>query len=182
MFRLIVGLGNPGREYEHTRHNAGFMAVERLAARHNAAWRTEKDWKSTVASAEGVVYCKPLGFMNLCGGPVDSVAHFYKVAPPEILVIYDDVALPLGKLRLRPGGSAGGHNGMASIIERLGTTEIPRLRLGIGAATGELTGHVLGRFTEAERPELEAALDRAVSAVEFMQVHDLPAAMNRFNG
>ena len=177
-FRLIVGLGNPGREYEQTRHNAGFMVLDRLA---RAAWRTEKDWKAAVAASEGVVYCKPLSFMNLSGGPVHAVAHFYKIEPPEMLVVYDDAALPLGQIRLRPNGSAGGHNGMASIIERMGTTEIPRLRIGIGSAQGEMTGHVLGRFTPEERPEVDAALDRAVAAVEFAQNRGLPDAMNQFN-
>jgi len=181
MFRLIIGLGNPGRDYEQTRHNVGFMAVEKLAAHSNAVWRTEKDWKAAVAAAEGIVYCKPLSFMNLSGVPVQAVARFYKVDPAETLVIYDEAALPLGQIRLRPGGSAGGHNGMASVIERFGTNQVPRLRIGIGAARGEMIGHVLGRFTPEERPEVEAALDRVVSAIDFAQNHGLPAAQNQFN-
>ena len=134
-FRLIVGLGNPGREYERTRHNVGFMVLDKLASRSGAAWRTEKDWKAEVAAAEGVVYCKPSSYMNLSGAPVNAVARFYKTGPAQTLVVYDDMALPLGKLRFRSGGSAGGHNGMASVIERLGTPEVPRLRIGIGNAT-----------------------------------------------
>ncbi|XHR28689.1 MAG: aminoacyl-tRNA hydrolase [Chthoniobacteraceae bacterium] len=182
MFRLIVGLGNPGREYERTRHNVGFMVLDKLAARSGANWRVEKDWKAEVAAAEGVVYCKPSSFMNLSGGPVNAVARFYKTGPAETLVVYDDLALPLGKLRLRTGGSAGGHNGMASVIERLGTPAVPRLRIGIGAAVpGSMVGHVLGRFSPEEAPELEAALDRAVSAIEIAQNNGLPAAMNQFN-
>lgn len=181
-FRLIVGLGNPGREYERTRHNVGFMVLDQLAARFRAAWRSEKEWKAEVAAAEGVVYCKPSSFMNLSGGPVNAVARFYKTGPAETLVVYDDLALPLGKLRFRMGGSAGGHNGMANIIERLGTDAVPRLRFGIGAAQpGAMVGHVLGRFGPEELPELEPAIDRAVAAIEFAQTNGLPAAMNQFN-
>jgi len=177
-FRLLVGLGNPGREYERTRHNVGFMVLDKLAS----AWRTEKTWKAQVADCEGVVCCKPLGYMNLSGGPAQSVASFYKVPPAETLVVFDDVALPLGKLRFRPGGSAGGHNGMQSVIDHFGTQEIPRLRLGIGASEpGEMTGHVLGRFSAEELPELEAVLDRAVDAIAFAQTQGLQAAMNQFN-
>ena len=180
-FRLIVGLGNPGREYEQTRHNVGFMVLDKLAARSGAPWRTEKKWKAQVADCEGVVCCKPASFMNLSGNPVHGVAHFFKVPPAETLVVYDDLALPLGKLRFRPDGSAGGHNGMQSVIEHLGTTEIPRLRIGIGAAEGGMVSHVLGRFAPEERPELEAALERAADAIAFAQNRGLQAAMNQFN-
>ena len=180
-FRLIVGLGNPGREYERTRHNVGFMVLDKLAARSGAAWRKEKTWKAEVADCEGVICCKPTSFMNLSGGPVSRVAHFYKASPAQTLVIFDDLALPLGKLRLRPEGSAGGHNGMQSVIDHLGTRAVPRLRVGIGEASGGMVGHVLGRFAPAELPELEAALDRAVDAIEFIQTRGLQAAMNQFN-
>jgi len=180
-FRLIVGLGNPGREYEHTRHNVGFMVLDKLATRSRAAWRTEKEWKASVARCEGVVYCKPSSYMNLSGTPVRAVAQFYKAIPAETLVVYDDLALPLGKLRFRPEGSAGGHNGMQSVIEHLGTREVPRLRIGIGETSGGMVNHVLGRFTAEELPELEAALDRAVNAIEFAQIRGLQAAMNQFN-
>jgi len=180
-FRLIVGLGNPGREYEGTRHNVGFMVLEKLAARSGASWRKEKQWKAEVAACEGVVFCKPTSFMNLSGKPVSAVAHFYKADPAQTLIVYDDLALPLGKLRLRPEGSAGGHNGMQSVIEHLGTPEVPRLRIGIGGASGGMVSHVLGRFTAAEQPELEAALDRAVDAIAFAQNRGLQAAMNQFN-
>lgn len=180
-FRLIVGLGNPGREYERTRHNVGFMVLDKLAARSRAPWRVEKQWQAEVAAGEGVIYCKPTSYMNLSGKPVGAVARFYKVTPAEMLVVYDDLALPLGKLRLRAEGSAGGHNGMQSIIDHLGTPEVPRLRLGIGGATSGMVSHVLGRFSPAELPELEAALDRAVDAIEFAQTRGLQPAMNQFN-
>lgn len=179
--RLVVGLGNPGREYERTRHNVGFMVLDKFAARSGASWRKEKPWKAELADAEGVICCKPAGYMNLSGEPVSKVARFYKASPAQILVVYDDLALPLGKLRIRPEGSAGGHNGMQSIIDRLGTQAVPRLRVGIGAAAGGMVGHVLGRFAPAELPELEAALDRAVEAVAFLQTRGLQAAMNQFN-
>jgi len=189
--RLVVGLGNPGAEYEKTRHNVGFMVVDRLLGPDRAgseagssSWRKVREWKAEIArSASGLILCKPLSYMNLSGKTVGSVARFYKAAPEETLVIYDDVALPLGKLRLRPGGSAGGHNGIKSIIEHLGTQAFPRLRIGIGAA-GEREGmisHVLGKFSPAETPVIEEAIDRAARAVDTMQTRGLPAAMNQFN-
>jgi len=109
------------------------------------------------------------------------VAHFYKVPPSETLIVYDDLALPLGKLRFRPDGTAGGHNGMQSVIDQLGTQEIPRLRIGIGETSGSMVSHVLGRFGAEELPELEAALERAVEAIAFAQNRGLQAAMNHFN-
>jgi len=181
-FRLIAGLGNPGREYERTRHNVGFMVLDKLVARSGAAWRQEKEWKAQVAFHGGVVYCKPTGFMNVSGEPLGAVARFYKIAPEEALVVYDDLALPLGKLRLRPGGSAGGHNGIQSVIDHLGTQAVPRLRIGIGAAApGGMVSHVLGRFAAEEAPALAEALDRAVDAIDFAQARGVEAAMNQFN-
>lgn len=181
-FRLVVGLGNPGREYERTRHNVGFMVLDKLAARGSAAWRAEKRWKAQVAESGGVIYCKPQSYMNLSGGPAQSVASFYKVPPAETLVVFDDLALPLGKLRFRPGGSAGGHNGMQSILDHFGTANVPRLRLGIGSAEpGGMVGHVLGRFRAEESAELEAVIDRAADAIELAQNLGLQAAMNQFN-
>ena len=115
------------------------------------------------------------------GESVSALGHFYKIEPAQVLVVLDDLALPLGRLRLREKGSAGGHNGLRSVIEHLGTDAIPRLRVGIGSAAGEATGHVLGRFSPAERPVLVEALDRAADAVEFAMSHDFPAAMNRYN-
>lgn len=159
------------------------MLLDKLAARSGATWRKEREWKAEVALCNGVVLCKPLSYMNLSGKPVGAVTRFYKTAPTETLLIYDDVALPLGKLRFRPGGSAGGHNGVKSIIECLGTTEVPRLKIGIGAAGDNeaMVSHVLGRFSPAETPVLEEALDLALSAVECAQTRGLHAAMNQFN-
>jgi peptidyl-tRNA hydrolase, PTH1 family len=180
-FRLIVGLGNPGREYRDTRHNVGFMIADRLAARERVSFRTEKTWQAEVARAGDLVLCKPLTYMNLSGQAVRPLSQFYKIETAQILVVLDDMALPLGKLRLRARGSAGGHNGLRSLIEHFGTAEIPRLRVGIGAAPGEATGHVLGRFALEEKAALEQSLDRAVCAVDCARERGFEAAMTAFN-
>ena len=179
--RLLVGLGNPGREYRDTRHNVGFMLADRLAARERAPFRTEKSWQAEVARAGDLLLCKPLTYMNLSGQAVRPLAQFYKIDATQMLIVLDDLALPLGKLRLRPDGSAGGHNGLKSIIEHFGTPAVPRLRIGIGAAPGEATGHVLGRFTLEENAALAQSLDRAVEAVDCLSTRGLEAAMNAFN-
>jgi PTH1 family peptidyl-tRNA hydrolase len=181
-YRLLLGLGNPGREYRDTRHNVGFMILDRLASAARAEWRREKRWHAEVARAGDAFLVKPLTYMNLSGEAVSSVAGFYKIPVGEILVVLDDMALPLGKLRLRPEGSAGGHNGLQSVIEHLGTPAVARLRLGIGsAAPGQAVGHVLGRFALEEQPELEQSLERAVEAIDCAQTRGLAAAMNAFN-
>jgi PTH1 family peptidyl-tRNA hydrolase len=180
LFRLVAGLGNPGREYEETRHNAGFMIVDRLAQRAGIPFRLEPKWNAAIAAAGGVILCKPQSFMNLSGEPLAAVAHFYKIPPAQILAIFDDAALPLGRIRIRPGGSSGGHNGMESILQHLG--DIPRLRAGIGAADGRpMIQHVLGKFLPDERPILGGAIDRALEAVDCLQRKGIAAAMNQFN-
>ncbi len=179
--RLIVGLGNPGREYRDTRHNVGFMIVDRLAARERVAFRSEKSWQAEVARAGDLVLCKPLTYMNLSGQAARVLSQFHKIDPAQMLIILDDMALPLGKLRLRASGSAGGHNGLRSLIDHLGTRDIPRLRIGIGAAQGEATGHVLGRFALEEKATLAQSLDRAVSAVDCVRENGLEAAMTAYN-
>jgi PTH1 family peptidyl-tRNA hydrolase len=189
-FRLLVGLGNPGREYAGTRHNVGFMVLDRLAAAWGAAFRADKKWQAEVAVASSqnpcgtgdVWLCKPQTYMNLSGESVGEIARFYKIEPARVFVILDDMALPLGRLRLRERGTAGGHHGLQSILDHLGTQDIPRLRIGIGSAEpGAAVGHVLGRFAVDERPLVEQSLDRAAEAVRFAQENDLPSAMNRFN-
>jgi PTH1 family peptidyl-tRNA hydrolase len=180
LFRLIAGLGNPGREYEETRHNAGFMIVDRLAQRAGIPFRIESKWNAAIAASGGVILCKPASFMNLSGEPIAAVARFYKIAPEQILAIFDDAALPLGRIRIRPGGSSGGHNGMQSILDHVG--DIPRLRVGIGAADGgAMIQHVLGKFLPEERPILAEAIGRAIQAVDCLQSDGIDAAMNRFN-
>lgn len=178
----MVGLGNPGREYEGTRHNVGFMIVERLAQRWGADWKTGSRWQADLASAAGVWLCKPLTYMNRSGGPTRAVSDFYKITPSETLVIYDEAALPLGRLRIRRGGSSAGHNGIQSVIDHLGTPDVPRIRVGIGGAVPEgMTGHVLGRFSKDEAAALETVLNKAVEAVECVRDRGIEAAMNQFN-
>jgi len=182
LFQLIVGLGNPGRDYAETRHNVGFMIVDRLARQTGAEWRTEKRRQAELARVGDTWLCKPQTYMNLSGEAVTSATGFYKIPASAVLVIYDDMALPLGKLRLRAEGSAGGHNGLQSIIDHLGTKAVPRLRVGIGGAEpGESVGHVLGRFRSEETSLLNETLDRAIAAVECAQTKGFSAAMNAFN-
>jgi PTH1 family peptidyl-tRNA hydrolase len=159
------------------------MILDQLASRKGASFQSSSKWDADVASHEGVHFCKPSSYMNLSGGPVSAISQFYKVPANEVLVVLDDVALPLGQLRFRAGGSAGGHNGLKSIIEHFGTQEVPRLRFGVGAVEGEktLSDHVLGRFTKAERPILEESTARAVAAIEAAQESGLQAAMNTYN-
>lgn len=179
--RLLVGLGNPGREYRETRHNVGFLLLDRLASRERAEFRTEKSWQAEVARAGDLLLCKPLTYMNLSGQSVRPLSQFYKIEPAQMLVILDDMALPLGKLRFRKDGSAGGHNGLKSIIQQLGTNVVPRLRVGIGSAERDAVDHVLGRFTLEERPALEQSLDRALEAIDCACTRGFEAAMNAYN-
>lgn len=180
-FRLVAGLGNPGREYERTRHNVGFMVVDALARRAGAEFAHDPKWNADVARVGAVTLMKPMTFMNLSGESVGDFCRFFKLESRQALVVIDDVALPLGRLRLRPGGSPGGHNGLESVLMHLGTEIVPRLRMGIGAAKNSLTGHVLGRFSSTEQPALDEAVDRAADAVEFAQANGFEAAMNKFN-
>lgn len=187
--RLIVGLGNPGSKYANTRHNAGFMAVDRLAERHNLG---DARTRANAAAIEGrigahrVILLKPMTYMNRSGEAVGQVMRFHKLEPDQLLVLVDDTALPTGAIRLRPGGSSGGHNGLESIRQTLGGAEYPRLRIGIGAPMiGEhkipQADYVLGTFTDAELSQLRPALDRAADAVETFLDEGIDAAMNRFN-
>ncbi len=180
-FRLIVGLGNPGRQYERTRHNVGFMVLDRLAGA--VPFESRPRWQSHLAKLpEGTTLLKPQTFMNLSGRSVGQVAAFHKWTPEQLLVVYDDVALPLGRLRFREKGSDGGHNGIKSLIEHLGTDAFPRLKIGIGgAAPGGMTGHVLGTFREDEREAVENTLASAVAAVQLALSQGFAAAANRYN-
>ncbi len=180
---LIVGLGNPGRSYEQTRHNVGFDLLDRIARRGGVEFQSKPRWQAHLARlADGTLLLKPQTFMNLSGRAVRQVADFHRWPPQRVLVAYDDIALPLGRLRLREKGSAGGHNGMRSIIEHLGTEAFPRLRIGIGSSQpGGLTGHVLGRFGEDERETLENALATAEQAVQLALARGVAAAANRYN-
>lgn len=184
--KLIVGLGNPGAEYDGTRHNVGFEAIKVLAARHGIAV-TKRNYRAVFGEGtiegERVILARPMTFMNLSGESVGAMTRFYKIAPEDVIVIYDDIALPVGKLRLRFQGSAGGHNGMKSIIQHLGTQDIPRIRIGVGDAdTGRLINHVLGKFRAEERPLIAEACERAADAAEYALTDTFVNTMNRFNG
>lgn len=184
--KLLVGLGNPGPQYRDTRHNAGFMVADALAARWGVdQWREQHRalTASVRVGAEAVLLAKPMTFMNLSGEAVAGLARFYRVEPADVLVIVDEVALPLGRLRARPEGSAGGHNGLKSVIQHLGTTAFPRLRVGVGRgdARRDLADHVLGRFEPSERAEVEAAVLRAAEAAETFVSDGIGRVMNAFN-
>jgi PTH1 family peptidyl-tRNA hydrolase len=183
--RLVVGLGNPGRRYASHRHNVGFQCLDRLARAWGLSFSRRKH---KALLAEGgiaglkVILAKPQTFMNLSGEAVGRLARFYKVPPESILVIYDDLDLPVGKIRLRPEGGSGGHKGMKSIIEHLGSDAFPRLRVGIGRPThGDPVDYVLSDFAPDERMAIEDAYERAVSAVELWLAEGIEAAMNRYN-
>jgi PTH1 family peptidyl-tRNA hydrolase len=182
LVRLVVGLGNPGAEYERTRHNIGFNVVDALAAEWGLAWQHSKNWHALWAKGEQCLLVKPASYMNRSGEPVAAVANFYKIQPAEILVVLDDFALELGRLRLRLEGGTGGHNGLESVIMHFGTEAIPRLRIGIGAAPGEgAVDYVLGRFFEDERPVVEKTITRAAEAVKCAIDKGVLSAMNLFN-
>ena len=185
---LIVGLGNPGADYAKTRHNAGFLLVEELASRWKADWKSERRFKARVASAERngerVLLCQPQTFMNLSGETVGALKNFYQLPLSRLLVAVDDADLPLGEIRLRARGSSGGHHGLVSIEQHLGSREFARLRLGIGRADGgrEITDYVLARFAADERELLEKILGRAADQAECWLAGGTEKAMNQFNG
>ena len=184
--RLIVGLGNPGRDYEDTRHNIGFMVVDALASQLNASWVQEKRWDCLLAKFGRGWLLKPLTYMNASGEAVSAVCRFYKIELQEVLAIYDDVDLPLGTLRFRARGSAAGHNGVRSLISHLGGESFPRLKVGIAAAKGRpaggrMIGHVLGRFSVDEKPLVQDVINRAMEAVRTALSTGMQSAMNVFN-
>lgn len=184
---LIVGLGNPGREYRTTRHNIGFMLLDHLAERLGVSFsRLESQAlvAKTEHSGKRIVLAKPQAYMNLSGQPVGALLHYYKIPTTQLLVVYDDVDLPLGTLRIRPGGGSAGQKGMASIIERLGTQDFPRLRLGIDRPPGKMqaAAYVLQEFSSLQQPVVTTALERATDAVFLFISDGLEAAMNRYNG
>lgn len=186
---LIVGLGNPGREYANTRHNAGFMAVQRLAESWRAEWALRKKFRALVAKldweSQRVILCQPETYMNASGEAVSALTKFYQVPPARLLVVLDDADLPLGEIRLRPGGSSGGHHGLESIEAHLGTREYPRLRIGIGRGPGaarQITDYVLGQFSRADAELVDKVLARAREQVECWLRDGIGKAMSRFNG
>ena len=184
---LLIGLGNPGREYKDNRHNIGFMLIDRLAVRLNSRGLKLQS-KAIVTSGlyeeRKIILAKPQTYMNLSGQSVQGLLHFYKIPPENLIVAHDDLDLPLGTIRIRPGGGAGGQRGMASTIERLGTKDFPRLRLGIGRPPGRMdpAAYVLQNFSRADLLIVSETLDRAADAVLTFVTDGLNMAMNRFNG
>jgi len=186
---LIVGLGNPGRQYRDTRHNAGFLLVDRLAQRWRATWRLESKFFAEIAegSFEGrkFVLCKPQTFMNDSGEAVGRLVRFFRSNPAETLVLVDDADLPFGTVRLRPEGSSGGHHGLVSVEQHLGTRSFPRLKLGIARpqqGVRDIAGYVLSKFGEDDLPLVEKVLDRAARQVEMWASEGIAKAMSVLNG
>jgi peptidyl-tRNA hydrolase, PTH1 family len=185
---LIVGLGNPGAVYARTRHNAGFALVERLAQRWHAGWTYEKKFNARLARVgrndRTVLLSQPQTYMNSSGEAVGGLMRFYQMAPNRLLVVVDDADLPLGQIRLRPEGSSGGHHGLESIEQHLGTRQYPRLRIGIGRQSGarEITGYVLGRFSSTESGLVDTVLNVASDQVECWLEAGIQKAMSQFNG
>ena len=183
--KLIVGLGNPGRKYAHNRHNVGFQCLDRLAQAHGLSF-AQRRAKASLALGKiadvGVVLAKPLTYMNLSGQAVKKLISFYKLSLEDILVISDDLDLPLGTIRLRSGGGSGGHKGMRSIIEALASLAFPRLRVGIGRPPdNNAVNYVLSNFTADEQITLESVYERVVAAVELFLREGIEAAMNAYN-
>ncbi|MBM3835046.1 MAG: aminoacyl-tRNA hydrolase [Verrucomicrobia bacterium] len=186
---LIVGLGNPGADYVSTRHNIGFMAVERLGERWGGRWTFERKFKARLARMEvkerQTLVCEPQTYMNLSGIAVQAITEYYKVALGRLLVVVDDADLPLGEIRMRASGSSGGHHGLESIEQHLATRNYPRLRLGIGrqaSQSREITGHVLGRFGAVEFEVVKTVIERAVDQMECWLTTGIQRAMSEFNG
>lgn len=190
---LIVGLGNPGPKYAGTRHNIGFEVVDRLSKRFSISVKTEKRFQGEYGAGFGpnrqkLHLLKPLTFMNRSGQSIRAVMDWLKLSPSSVLVVYDDMDLPIGKLRLRLSGSAGGHNGMKSAIAHLGTQEFCRMRIGIGSANKSsepdqaVVSHVLGNFSKAERQQMDEVVDGAVRALEKALNDSVEKAMSLYNG
>ncbi len=185
---LIVGLGNPGSDYSRTRHNVGFMVSDRLAERWGAAWDYEKKFNARIArgsvAGKRVLLCQPQTYMNSSGEAVQAVLAFFRIAIDRLLVVVDDADLPLGELRLRPGGGAGGHHGLESIETCLGTARYARLRVGIGRQDGsrQITNYVLGRFSSTEVDALGTVLKVAADQAASWLDDGIQKAMSRFNG
>lgn len=183
---LIVGLGNPGSAYAATRHNVGFRCIDRLAARNSLKFnlrRANSEVARGQVAGQLVALVKPQTFMNLSGQAVKRISMSWGVPPAAVLIVYDDVDLPVGTIRLRERGSPGTHNGMKSVVHELRTTEVPRLRIGVGAASGktDLADHVLSKATEEEEAATAEAIERACDAIELILRRDVATAMNQFN-
>lgn len=185
---LVVGLGNPGKEYEKTRHNAGYRAIDNLAEKLGC--RIDKSkfqglYAQVNYQGRKVYLLKPLTYMNLSGRSVVQLSAYFNIPPQRIIVLFDDISLPPGRLRVRSDGSAGGHNGIKSIIAELGSQNFPRVKIGVGAKAHpeqDLADHVLSAFSAQEEKPLASALDRAADAVLCIMDHGVPETANRYNG
>lgn len=179
--RLVVGLGNPGKEYAATRHNVGFMVVEELARRWNVtSFKTKDKARQALVSARRVVLIEPTSFMNLSGAPVRVIASWYRTSPEQIVVISDDMDLPFGKMRMRPSGGHGGHNGLRSLIATM-TDAFPRLRIGVGRPERESIDHVLSPFSSDERAALPTVINAAADGIERWLDNGIEDAMQFTN-
>lgn len=183
--KLIVGLGNPGKEYENTRHNVGFMVMDRLADVLNVSISSSKfkgEYVKLKYNGEDIILLKPMTYMNSSGESVIQVMKYFKIDVNDLLVIYDDLDMPVGKLRLRENGSAGGHNGMKSIIAHVGTQSFKRIRVGIDKHPRiKVVDYVLGHFNKDEQPLIDEGIENAVKAIETYLQKDFTAAMNAYN-
>ena len=182
---LIVGLGNVGKEYDNTRHNIGFQAIDYIAAKYNIDINRIKFkgiYGDGIIEGNKVILLKPTTYMNLSGESIREVMNFYKILEEELIVLYDDISLPVGRLRIREKGSHGGHNGIKSIIANLSTDVFPRVKIGVGAPKGDLVSHVLGKFSKDENEILGKTLKAVTEAVEIMIDKDTKEAMNKCNG
>ena len=180
--RLVAGLGNPGPDYARTRHNIGFAVLDFFAQSAGAVFERQAKWDAAIARTGEAILMKPLTFMNRSGSALAAVAAFYKIGSAEILVVVDDFALPLGRLRIRESGSPGGHNGLESVIMSFGSEDIPRLRLGIGEAPERASvDYVLSPFFEEEKPKVKAMIERAAEAIKCAVDNGITSAMNKFN-
>jgi PTH1 family peptidyl-tRNA hydrolase len=182
--KLIAGLGNPGPRYKGTRHNVGFALLDEIGRRHALTFESSPS-EAVVAKwrDRGTLLVKPLTFMNLSGQAVGEIARYFRIGPADVLVVVDDVHLPLGRLRVRARGSAGGHNGLKSIEAHLGTDEYPRLRIGVGRESGgsQMSDHVLARFDPHERGVIDEIIGKAADAVETFLAEGIDVVMNRYN-
>ena len=182
---VVVGLGNPGKKYEKTRHNVGFDVIDILAKEYNISV-TKIKHKALIGEGrvgtEKVLLVKPQTYMNLSGESLRAIMDFYKLSNEDVLVLYDDISLEVGRIRIREKGSAGGHNGIKSIIAHLGSDIFSRIKIGVGQPKSDLVNHVLGKFSKEEREVLEETLKAVVDSVEVIIKTDTKEAMNRFNG
>ncbi len=182
---IIVGLGNIGEKYENTRHNIGFDSVDYIANKYNIDINRKKFkgvYGEGFIEGEKVILIKPSTFMNLSGECVREILDFYKLTNEDIIVLYDDISLDVGKIRIREKGSAGGHNGIKNIISHLGTDKFSRIKIGVGQPKGDLINHVLGNFSKEEREVLEESLDVTKLAVDEIIKSNISSAMNKYNG